>query len=469
MWTPTPSVYFSQLYRHELREIAADFRFRVLVPLVVGLMAVTALIAAHRYRSESEMNRHAEEEYESALQGITVAELVAMPHLAIKPPWKEALLAEGDQWRTPNAYNRHVSFWTGPVSGDLGRVFKGRDVDAVLDWVFVVQVALSFGAFLLGYDSLCDSRQRARLRLVLSQPVSRWRVLWANLLTHWSALALPFLAGALLSVVLFFAFSGAGFGARELFLTVLSTVVGLWATAVFTLMASLVSALSGNPERGLVAAALVWLVTVVMVPAAGSLLAQLVRPLPTAQELALELSEIGPRVGAGNAVFRGREAGRVDGYQAELRSAAVENERYRQEEELRRHLARRQLGQVALARNLASASPMTVFRELTERLLGTGRDRDLRFLEEAWAFEDVLAAHFRKIDLEDPESPHVFFVPPYLSNRPVVPKDVPRFEFTEIPPAERWRNAATPAAAFAAWSLVLLGTVAFVWARDDLS
>lgn len=444
------------LTTRELGELRESFRYRAVVAVIVLVMTVSAVLGAARHRAATGALPDVLERYAEELDGATVGFLAELRHPAIKPPWRLAFLAEGDQHRTPNLYWQALTAWEEPFFESRHHGSEGLQEAESLDWTFVLRTVLSLAAFLLGYDALRGPRQHRLLELLLAQAVDRWQVLTAKLIAIWSSLALPFLGGALLSLAVVVVYGGLKPSPGELAKVALMALLGLWAAGLYATGALLVSARSREANRSLAALALLWVAAVVVLPAASGLVTPLLRPLPDEQEISLEAIrhelDLGPSTGTD---WRPPEWGRDDGYAVERRSARIQNRRFELEEAQRRRQVLAQLEQAAVARRLASLSPMLLVTDVAERLVGSGRFRDRRFVVEAWAFRDVLAAHVRELDRRDPMSPHLEFFNRYLSSQPVRGDAVPRFTFSEISVGEGLRLAALPLAALAAITLAL--------------
>lgn len=463
---------FQALVVQELTVLASSLRFRLIASLAVVLMLTSAVLYASRYRLELETYRDALERRDAELQGQTVSSLANMAHSAFKPPWKLAFLTDGAQSQGLDVYRHTLSLWEFPEVGTRSPTLERWSETEPLDWLFVLRSVLSLAAFVLGYDAVCGRRQRRRLRLILTYASSRAEVLTAKLLALWTCLAAPFLAGALLGLPVLVLYGGVRFQAAELAKVGATVLLGLGSAALFASMAILVSILSGSAEHGLVKGALVWVTAVVVIPGAAGLAAQMARPLPSDQQIARRIAEVrGQVLGVEEdnpKTWRSRALAAVDGYAWERRSAAAEMKRYERQEKIRRDLVRDQLAQVALARNVAALSPMALLQDATERLVGSGPYRDRRFLEQVWAFHEVLAAYVGELDRRDPESPHLLFFPGYLSAQPVSVDEVPRFAFAEASLGEGLRAASGRLLALAVWTAALAALAYATFARWEV-
>jgi len=455
--------------RQELRQLTTTFRFRASAFLIVFLMLLAALTAAARYRTEGEeqdalMNDHARE-----LAGATVDRTVEILQPAVKPPWRLSLVVDGGQSATPDVYSQALSALVTPQLFHLHRGNERLPASQPLDWTFVIRVVLSLTAFLLGYDAVCGERRTGTLKLVFSYPVARWKIFSGKLLAIWSCLALPFLGGAVLSLIA----TGSGgipFQSADLVKAGLVGLLGLWALLFSVLTALLVSSLSRDSSTSLSVLAWLWVTAVIVVPAIGGLLAHRVHASPTEGETAGDMALIEQWIAREHAGrerrWRPLEWAASDGFAWERASAEAETRRFTQKEEVRRRVVQRKLGQAVLARTLGSLSPASLIEELAARLAGTGLERDASFLEQARAFRPVLAGWLRALDAGDPESPHILFFSGYVSRRPLS-APVPRFHFHE-PSVSQGLAAAWPGLALFTCETLALAVVAlFAFSRSD--
>ncbi|MCP4660201.1 MAG: ABC transporter permease subunit [bacterium] len=426
----------------ELRLLAEDFRCHVSCLLIVSLMGFGALVYAARYRTELREYRAEIGRYSEELRQATVDQAAEVLHPAVKPPWRLAFLVDGGQQSAPNVYRQALSAWVEPeLARGYGADERSRGPES-LDWMFLLRVVLSLAAFALGYDAVCGARQRATLRMLLSYPVARWQILTAKFVAAWSCLALPFFCGAVVSLLILTGYGGLRFSAGELGRIGGVAVLSLWAMALFLLIAQLVSSLNRDSTRSLAMLALIWVMAVEVVPAASGLLAHGLRPTATDRAIERQMAEIRHRVETergGPGSWRGRSWAKADDYAWERISAQTQNLRYALQEKLRRAVLEHKLSQLELARNLSLLSPICLIQELAERLVGSGSGRDRSFLEDAWAFGDILAGRVRILDARDPHSPHVLYFTGYMSERPVDGGAFPRFSFRERSPGEGLR------------------------------
>lgn len=460
------------VFRNELRQTIGGFRFKACASLLVFVMVIAAITAGARYRSERLEQAAVLDEYSAQVAGASVDRIVETLHPAIKPPWSLSLVVNGGQTATPDLYRQALSALVAPEIRKIDSGNHRLPSREPFDWMFAIRVVLSLAAFLLGYNAVCGERREGTLKLTLSFPIPRWKILAGKALALWSCLAVPFLAGAVLSLLIALGPGGIPWGSGDLAKAGLVALLGLWAAIFFVLVALLVSSLVRKSSTSLSVLAWLWVTGVIVVPAVSGVLAHRLRPIATEGEIGRELAAIHRRIAVEAAGqgghWRPPEWAAADDFAWERVSAEVENRRFAQQEEVDRRVLRRKLSQARLARTLASLSPASLTTDLAERLAGSGLWRDESFLEQAWAFRSDLAARVKALDARDPDSPHILFFTGYVSKRPVEPGALGRFVFRERS-VRQGLAAAQPALLLFALETVALAIAAlFFFSRHDV-
>ncbi|MDE0014848.1 MAG: DUF3526 domain-containing protein [Candidatus Poribacteria bacterium] len=93
------------------------------------------------------------------------------------------------------------------------------------------------------------------------------------------------------------------------------------------------------------------------------------------------------------------------------------------------HLAQ-QIAQVKLARATTRISPVAIVQHLLESYAGTGFERHLQFLENVQSHARQFRIFIADTDSADQESLHIFGIREGMSQKPVAPEAVPKFEDT---------------------------------------
>jgi len=459
------------IVRHEVRQLTATFRFRALGLLVFLLMLLAAVTAAARYRGQKLEQQGLADEHARELRGATVDQAVEIPQPALKAPWRLSLVVDGGQSAAPDAYSQALSPLVPPRFFRIHRGNERLPFSTPVDWSFVIRLVLTFATFLLGYDTVCGERRAGTLKLVLTYPITRWKVFAAKLLAIWIALAAPFLGAAALSLTVA-RLGGIPLQDGDLAKAALVALVGLWVLLVSALAALLVSSLAHDSSTSLGILVWLWVTVVLVVPAVGGLLARRLHPVPSEGETGREMAVIDQRISREHAGrdrrWRPLQWAAADGFAWERASAEAETRRFVLKEEVRRRVLQRKLGQARLAQALACLSPASLAGDVAERLAGTGLARDASFLDQAWAFRPVLGRWLRALDAGDTASPHILFFSDYVSRKPLT-GPIPRFTFREETIGQGLVAAWPSVAILAGETLALAAAALFFFFRSGVS
>ncbi|MEW6749761.1 MAG: DUF3526 domain-containing protein [Candidatus Latescibacterota bacterium] len=131
--------------------------------------------------------------------------------------------------------------------------------------------------------------------------------------------------------------------------------------------------------------------------------------------------------------LRGRDLGRVDGFALERQYAARVTQADAERAALLRHADQEQRGQFEFARAIALLSPGYAYTYSVEAVLGVGVARLEHFYEQAWRYRQGLLDFLRTRDAADPASPHVAYLPDYMSDAPLAADEVPHLRATPVP------------------------------------
>ncbi|HTQ80540.1 MAG TPA: ABC transporter permease [Thermoanaerobaculia bacterium] len=465
----------STIFRHEVGQTVRGLRFAVASLLLVAVMAFAAISGGARYRSAWLEQQAVSQAYAAQLSGVTIDRAAEILHPSTKTPWHLSAVVDGGQTATPDLCEQALSAQVAPVVRHLTLGNSRLPARQPLDWMFVLRVLLPLLAFLLGYDTVCGERKAGILKLLLSYPVARSKVLAGKLLALWTCLAVPLVLGAALNLGLARTVGAIPFTAADLGKALLVLLLGLWAALFFALVALLVSTISSDASLSLSVLTWLWVTGVIVAPAVSGLFAQRLRPIPTAEEIRQRLAAVDMRVARQYAGHEGHwrrpEWAKADGFAWEKVSAAAENQRAAEREEVRRGVLLQKIQQARLAQQLAAISPASLTDLLGEQVAGAGRERDESFLHQAWRFRDKLARSVAILDSEDPASPHVLFFSGYLSRRPLPAisatgaPGLPRFAFREISIRQGLGTARSGLAFFAAETLALAAAAFYSFSR----
>lgn len=151
------------------------------------------------------------------------------------------------------------------------------------DFIFIVVVVLSLFAFLFTYDSVNGEYERGTLQLVFANALPRKTYLFGKIAGTWlgltAAVAVPVLLGILLVFV-----SGIYFTGEQLFSLLIMAGTALLFFTLFIILGVFISILIKKSSISFLAAIVVWILLVFVLPVTGVAIANKLVPVPTAAE-----------------------------------------------------------------------------------------------------------------------------------------------------------------------------------------
>lgn len=450
---------------HQLREMAGSSRFQACVAILLTFFALNGVVYGWRFEALQDEVSRLQAGSEERYDGVdSVADAAGQWFRVLNRPLGTEFMCEGGtRWFNDSGW---VTAQTGESPGTGKQITTNNWMVRfeLVDWAFIVQVVVSFLCILLAYDSISGEREQGTLKLILANPVSRARVLAGKAIAYLAAVMAAVVAGSLLSLVLLtmggpVALDGRLVGTYALFLV----ATGLYCVAV---LLGCIGASSLLRRSGTVLLALVfaWAVLTIIVPQAACLVGSSTgisladvwdqeEELQEQTQVALAAEGLKPR---------GRETGGLDGYQVEKQYLQRMWALDREVSQLSRAGHEGEVRQYETTRALARLSPGYAFRGTLEACLGTGSERYAYFLKRVWEYRDTLRAFLRGRDAADRESPHLTFLPGYLSRAPLDSRQIPRFADKRLPLADSISSGVVPMVVLA---LEAVGALLFaVWA-----
>jgi len=462
------------IFRRELLDQLASFKFAAGLLLVVLLFAVNGAVFSLQYQNEVTEYRQFQRRWEAQLsQRKTLDQLPQQDFDVVKAPLKTAFLASGGQDRLPNDFLFILRIW-GPMIATR-RVFSQNaflESFEALDWSFLVGTGFSLLALVFVYDSISGEKARGTLKLLQTYRVSRSAILLGKLLANLVALLAMLVVGMLVSLLLLLLVGQIDLGPAALARGGLFILLAAAYLTLFLCLGLFLSSLTHRPASSMVLAAFLWVISIVVIPGIGTLIIQQVRRIPTQNEVEEKSGKVWDAIAEefhGNSSnWRGREGGKADNYAWERISIVAQNKRRHLQEEIWQDYLRQKFAQARLVRKMASLSPTGLFEYGAESLNGTGVQRDELLVQEAQEYRSVLEEWFHARDQADPESIHLFFQPGYLSQKSLEVASVPRYRFREPTVANSLRDALWRIIVLWTETLLMLFATVLVFQRYDV-
>jgi ABC-type transport system involved in multi-copper enzyme maturation permease subunit len=451
----------------QLRDNLRSLRFQTSLIVLLMFFVGNGVIYAHkmdRVAKETELSSRGDEgRYEGAetlRQAVSTEYKVRAPEAGI-----EFILEAGSDWFP---FGMDIS----PESGRFTSLSHARTVNywmrtfEVMDWGVIVRYVLSFLCIVLSYNAISGEREGGTLRLALANPLSRGQFLMGKFLAHLLTLSVTLMLGSLISLAIL-----ALSGVLELNAVVARSylfffVGAVFYAALFLLLGMGISTIARTSATSLVILIMSWTLLIVVVPQTSYLIAiRVVEPagfyFNRLQDFENQFRETMDREGIAP---RQPELAQADDYALEHQYATKLEELDSELNRMVRDIEQNNIRQFEIARSVNLISPGFAFQYTVESLLGTGIHRFKAFREQANQYRTALRDFLRARDAADPDSPHVLFVPDFMSDKPVDTNLIPRFQMPPMPVADGLAAAVTPLAI-----LLLETTLAFFFALRALN
>lgn len=161
-------------------------------------------------------------------------------------------------------------------------------VFGALDLIFIVKIVLSLFAILFTYDSIAGERERGTLKLALSNPVPRDRLILGKAIGGFISLLTPLVIPMLLGLVILVVHPSVVLAGEEWARIGLIFLLFLFYLSVFFTLGLLVSARSARSSNSLLVLLFIWVTFVTIIPKASIMIAGEIYPIPSIHEVTAE-------------------------------------------------------------------------------------------------------------------------------------------------------------------------------------
>lgn len=467
------------IFLHQLHDHLISLRVQLSLLVVLLFFAVNGTMYSWRMETQGQVESQLAGDINRRLDGIETIRDAADAGLRVanQPTGTEFIAEGGFDWMWS-------SLWFGAETGRIPFRWFARDVNFWMsrfentDWTLIVRVVLSFLCIVLAYDGISGEAQRGTLRQVLANPISRGRVLIAKFAAHLVVLLAATLLGSVVSLLI-----QTSYGAVELDLSLLRAyLLFLLATGIYLTMFLFVtlgiSSLTQTSASSLVLLTMTWAMFIVIIPQCSFLIAM--NAVKQETEWMFKsydvMDDARSTLTNGGLALRDSSLAIEDGFAAERqivqRLEAVEKEQM----QYRKSNFDLQLQRYELARSVNLLSPGFAFQYSVEAILGTGVAKRQNFFRQALEHRDTVREFLRDRDAADPDSPHVHFLPQYMSMRPLDGDDLPRFQEKPLSFAEGLAAGIVPlliltgeallAMLFALWAINRVNVTGYALAEE---
>ena len=476
--------------KKEIYHNLMTLRFVLMIILLPILMVANALIYGFGdsgYREEVDVYNQAMERRLSRIKSDAEKNLgrLAMRGTGeiYRLPSRFKFCADGADMLIPNSIP--IAERSGAARGGaVGKAYNWREVwtleylpsnhdsDATtlikIDWVFI-GIFMSFFVILFTFDAIAGERANGTLSLMMSNQISRGQMLFAKYLGAFFTLMVPLAIGILMNLLIIYLSGSIPFSSGDS-LRILG-MVGLFALhiSIFIFLGLFFSSRVSNAITSLVWLLLTWVCLAFIFPSLLGRFVGTLDPIPS-----IEIVSSRKRTQLANIedefrpmelleVTKLSEAPSPDNLSATRLWATYFTRRYETRTQIADTHIDQQFRQVRLARELTQISPIVCFQYAMEGLAGTGITRYMDFVKQVRRYRQTFIDFIKTEDRDDPESLHIYPVREGLSQKPVDPNAIPRFE-------ERmsYQNVILPVGLLILFNLLLLTAAQLSFLKCDL-
>ena len=277
------------LIRRELLDNLMTFRFVVAFIITLLLVVVNTSVLIKDYdRRLASYNSAVKSNQEQLLGRRTYS---SGSFDVVRPPNLLSIFNAGLDKRLSNeifVFNGLVpTLWDGQLHGSTNPLLN---LFSSIDIVFIFEVVLSLMSLIFAYDALAGERERGTLRLVLTHPVSRGKILLAKYISAMICLLVPLLISLLLVVILLTTSTTVSLNLDDFLRIggiVLSSIAYL---SVFYLIGMLISVITHRTSTALMLAMFIWVFWVLVYP--NVILVRITPAQPSEERLASAFNQI---------------------------------------------------------------------------------------------------------------------------------------------------------------------------------
>jgi ABC-type transport system involved in multi-copper enzyme maturation permease subunit len=295
----------------------------------------------------------------------------------------------GDKYR-PHSYSLSPKGALSPTQEEA-RNYKMPEVPEI-DWSFIIKILFSLYVILLGYNSVSGEKEQGTLRLMLSHPLGRLKLLIAKYIAIMITVAVPLLIGILISLIIVgisipSILTIANFS--RIFLILILTLMYL---SIFAFLSLLVSSFIHDSSVVLLSLLVVWVLFAIVIPNTAGIISEKFSTVPSEYKIAKEVmpviqQEVFDKIGkirdrVNNGEIKTEEEIKL---QADMAFDEGQEELIRHNESYFNAMKER----ADLAQNISRLSPTSLFQYASEGIAESGQKLEEKFISDAKEYGKV--------------------------------------------------------------------------------
>lgn len=262
------------------------------------------------------------------------------------------------------------------------------------DFLYIVKVILSLVALLFGFDQVNREKERGTLGLMLSNSISRAKVLIGKWIGNFLSLSIPFLLITLIGFVFLNLDPDINFTGEGIIRFFLILLISLIYIGFFLSLGILISTLTHRTATSIIILLFIWTITVFVIPNLGTLLARQMVDVPSVKALSEKRQQAWTR----EILLANLEKEKMSGTIEILANFTAHlNKINRENDELEEHFKSKFNRLVNLSKNINRISPVASFVYTVTEIAGTGVGEEMNLKREIIRyknniFSDIISA-----------------------------------------------------------------------------
>jgi ABC-type transport system involved in multi-copper enzyme maturation permease subunit len=353
-----------------------------------------------------------------------------------------------------------------------------------LDWAFIIKIVFSLYVILLGFEAVSGEKERGTLRLMLSNPVGRLRLLTGKYLAIILSAAIALLVGLIISLIIVAVFFPAVLSLPNLTRVAFLFVLALAYLSLFAFLSLFFSALITRSSLVLLVLLAFWIFFAFFIPDTSGIIAQEFSKVPSEYEMA---KLVGPTI-------QKEVWDRINKLQDRIKKGELKTEKdIREEADLAYEEGQDRVRKLYadydnavqqradLAQIISRVSPVALFQYSAEDIGGTGPAADARFLQDVRDFsriyDDYILKRMGKVVGTSPwnfaisvplNGKPIFLQSPYPQEYQGDKSDFPRFSETKATLLDGLMSGLWDIAGLLLWNIILAGLAFSAFIRADV-
>jgi ABC-type transport system involved in multi-copper enzyme maturation permease subunit len=339
-----------------------------------------------------------------------------------------------------------------------------------LNWGFILSIITSFAILLLSYDAISGEREQQTLKLILSNSLSRGVLLFGKYASIVISGILMILPGLLVSLIILLISGILRINSYLAFEIIGFIVVSILLIAVISALGLFCSVISRSATVSLLICLTLWAVFLVFSPNLAVFAADQLFKIKNSETINEEVKL------AQDAINKAAPEGSWSMNRSnpfypkhELRARNQTN-LMNAEKHIKDEWYSSQFRQYEIASWFTYFSPISLFGEVSESLLGSGYPRFRKNWDDLHTYQNQFLAWFKAMDAKDPKSPHWYN--PYddcsTSREKIKFEEIPLYAERLMTIPHRLTKAAPGILLLVVYSFLLFGISVLMFNRYDV-